>query len=255
MALFTDGSINSIADLQAYENGILALAGAEGIDLGGKMQLAQDDIGSQLLMFLLRRMPYQDFHWSQRRARGVSDVAISPAIRQWHAHYSLALIYRDAYNNQLNDRYSAKWAEYEQLAKRSRDAALAIGVGLVADPVPKPAPPILSGIAGAGVGGNFYAAVAWLNQAGMESSPSDTANISLNVGEQLSVAVFNPPSNAAGWNVYLGVSPGALSLQNDALIPVATSWTPTGALVQGSAPGTGQQPTWFLVDHQVAERG
>jgi len=255
MALFTDGPISSTSDLQAYENGILVLASTEGIDLAGKIQIAQDDIGNQLLMFLLRRMPYQDFHWSQRRARGVSDVVVSASLKQWHVHYSLALVYRDAYNNQLNDRYKEKWNEYEQLAKRSRDACLATGVGIVAEPIARPAIPLLSSVAGTGLGGTFYVAITCVNGGGQEGSPSDTASININNGEQLAVAVFNPPSNAVGWNAYVGISPGALSLQNQAPLGLDASWTQSGALAPGNLPGSGQTPSWFVMDQKVAERG
>ena len=64
-------------------------------------------------------------------------MVVTEPMRQWHIHKTLVLIYRDAYNNQLNDRYQGKWAEYEALAKASAQTYFQIGVGLVADPVPK----------------------------------------------------------------------------------------------------------------------
>ena len=122
MALFTDGPLNSTADLQKYENGILGVASVEAIDLGAKIALAQDEIANQLLRFLMRRTPLRDgldVQWTLRRRRDVSDVVVTDPLRRWHAQKALAMVYRDAYNNQLNDRYQGKWAEYEQLAKVS----------------------------------------------------------------------------------------------------------------------------------------
>jgi hypothetical protein len=242
-------------ELQNFESAILSVANTEGIDLAAKLALAQDEIASQVTMFLLRRLTVQDFHWNQRRARGVSDVVVTPALKQWHAHRTLALVYRDAYNNQLNDRYLGKWNEYEALAKASAGTYFQIGVGLVADPIPKPAIPILSITAGPGAATTYYVAVTWLNRAGQESSPSDLAQITTAVGQQPVVAVPNPPSNATGWNVYIGPSPDGISLQNDVPAGIGESWLLNVAARSGSSPGAGQQPNWYFVDHRVIERG
>ena len=135
MALFTDGQLNRPIDLQNYENRILDVASAEGIDLAGKIALAQDEIANGVMMFLLKRLPLtgsQSFlQPAMRQKMGVSDVVATGPLRQWHAHQTLALIYRDAYNNQLNDRYQGKWNEYEDVAKTSSTNYFRIGVGLV----------------------------------------------------------------------------------------------------------------------------
>lgn len=255
MALFTDGPISVTMDLQNYESSILSVASTEGIDLAGKMALAQDDIANQVMTFLLRRVPVQDYLWNLRRAKGVSDVVVTPALRQWHAHKTLALVYRDAYNNQLNDRYLGKWKEYEQLAKISSENFLQIGVGVVADPIQKPAVAVLSTVAGPGSGATYYVVATWVNRAGQEGSPSDVAQITTADGQQLVAGVADPPANASGWNVYVGPAPDSVSRQND--LPIGTSgrWTLTVPLRSGSPAGEGQPPTWFFVDHRVIERG
>ena len=141
MALFTDGPISDAVDLQRYENDILNVATTEGIDLGAKIVLAQQDLANQVILFLLRRWPLRQSPFGVRRGREVNDVVVTGPIRQWHVHKTLALVYRDAYNNQLNDRYQGKWKEYEQLAKASENTYFQIGVGLVADPVPQAVSP------------------------------------------------------------------------------------------------------------------
>ena len=125
MALFTDGPINGTMDLENYENSILSVANAERIDLAGKSTLAQNEIATELLLFLLRRCRQPDFQWSvtTRQSMGVGDIFVTDPLRRWHAHKTLALVYRDAYNNQLNDRYKGKWKEYEQLAKVSAESS------------------------------------------------------------------------------------------------------------------------------------
>jgi hypothetical protein len=259
MALFTDGAINETIDLQNYENRILDVASAEGIDLAGKIALAQDEIASELMMFLLKRLPFVESQWlpqpATRQQIGVSDVAVTGPLRQWHVHQTLALVYRDAYNNQLNDRYQGKWNEYEALAKTSSKNYLRIGVGLVAGPIPKASPPILSTVAGNGLASTYYAAAAWVSQAGREGSASDVAQITTATGQLLAIAVMNPPPIAGGWNVYVGQAPNAIGLQNSMPIALGSIWTMSGALTAGAQPGNGQPPTWFVVDHHAIERG
>src|SRR5208337_5521236 len=137
MALFTDGPISTAKDLQQYEASLLSDANAEGIDVAGKVALAQQDVGSELLLFLLRRAGFRDDQPNVRRSLGLTDVVVTDALRQWHIHKTLAMVYRDAYNNQLNDRYQGKWNQYEQLAKGSSRAYFQLGVGVVVDPIPR----------------------------------------------------------------------------------------------------------------------
>ena len=60
MALFSDGPISDAGDLQRYENAILNVAATEGIDLGAKIVLAQQDVANDLLLFLFKRSSLRD---------------------------------------------------------------------------------------------------------------------------------------------------------------------------------------------------
>ncbi|MBV9769374.1 MAG: hypothetical protein JOZ32_07375 [Bryobacterales bacterium] len=259
MALFTDGPISTAADLQQYENSILTVASTENIDLAGKITLAQQDVANEIVLFLLRRpFRYEQSLWcdsSGVNSRQLTDVVITDSLRKWHVHRALALVYRDAYNNQLNNRYQAKWTEYESLAKVSARIYFQIGVGLVADPIPQAVAPMLSTVEGTAAGGTFYVAVTWVNGTGQEGMPSPFAELGTSDGQQLFVTVANPPQNAITWNVYVGNSPTTLSLQNVVPLAPSISWTMTSALNTGAQLPTGQQPTWFSVDHRVIERG
>jgi hypothetical protein len=259
MALFTDGPINKTLELQNYENRILDVASAEGIDLAGKILLAQDEISNELMMFLLRRLPMMESQgasqWAVRQQTGLGDVAVTSPLRQWHAHKTLALVYRDAYNNQLNDRYQGKWKEYEQLAKVSGQRYFQIGVGLVAGPIARASTPLLTTIAGTGSAMTYYVAVGWVSQLGQEGASSEVSQISTMDGQQLMIAAVNPPANAVGWNIYAGETPTSIGRQNTSPIGITNTWTITGSLGQGPGPSDGQQPSWYLVDQRVIERG
>jgi hypothetical protein len=257
MALFTDGPINEAIDFQNYENAILSVANTEQIDLGGKSALAQGEIASELELFLLRRFRQPDLVWSVtfRRTIGVGDVVVTDPLRRWHALKTLALVYRDAYNNQLNDRYKGKWTEYEQLAKGSAETYFQIGVGLVSGPIAKAALPTLSTTPGTGPAATYYVAVAWANSTGQFGAASEVAQLTTATGQQLVVAAVTPPPNAAGWNAYVGASPETTSLQNSSVIALGSTWTLTAEPQAGAFPSNGQQPTWFLVDQRLIERG
>ena len=69
MALFNDGPLCSLLDLQNAESGILNVASTEGIDLAGKIALAQGTIANELILFLLRRQMVYDTLWGMRRQR------------------------------------------------------------------------------------------------------------------------------------------------------------------------------------------
>jgi len=257
MALFTDGPINEVIDLQNYENAILTVANTEQIDLGGKSALAQGEIAAELVLFLLRRFRQPDVLWgvTLRRTIGVGDVVVTDPLRRWHALKTLALVYRDAYNNQLNDRYKGKWTEYEQLAKASAETYFQIGVGLVSCPIAKAELPILSTAPGTGQAATYYVAVAWANQTGQIGAASEVAQLTTATGQQLVVAAISPPPNATGWNAYVGGAPETTRLQNGSLIAIGNTWTLAAELQAGALTGKGQQPTWFLVDQRVIERG
>jgi hypothetical protein len=260
MALFNDGPISTAADLQQYENSVLTIASTENIDLAAKITLAQQDLANEVVLFLLRRPHGSDNSlWGDSsgalRCRDLTDVVVTEPLRKWHVHKALALVYRDAYNNQLNGRYQGKWTEYEDLAKASGRTYFQIGVGLVADPIPQASVPTLSSAVGIAAGATFYVAVTWVDTTGQEGAPSEFAQLGTSDGQQLLVTVSNPPQNVTNWNVYVGTSPATVNLQNQSPLGTDDSWIMTAGLIPGTPLPGGQLPTWFVVDHRVIERG
>ncbi len=253
MALFTDGQINSLRDLQRYESGLLDVASAEQIDITAKMALAQDMIASELLLFLLKRT----WQWEpNRRVTDVSDVAVTEPLRRWHALKVIALTYEDAYNNQLNDRYQGKWRKYEQRASEAEKTLYEVGVGLVWDPVTKAESPLLIATAGSSDAMTYYVRMTWINRAGQEGAPSDVVSLPTVAGTQMIVSPVSPPANAVGWNVYVGESPEGASLQNDLGLGANTDWvTPPSGLRHGASTGQGQTPDRYVVQHRGILRG
>src|SRR5258706_3493962 len=137
MALLTDGSPNDTESLRLYETGILDVAVVEVIDLAAKLGLATEEIAEDVLDILLDHTRTVDPQSNIRRTIGVSDVVVTPQLKRWHALHTLEIVYRDAFNNQLNDRYKPKWVEYQELSRNAREHTTRFGIGLVLSPIPK----------------------------------------------------------------------------------------------------------------------
>ena len=255
MALFTDGPINSAADLQNHDSAILDVATIEGIDLTAKMTLAQESIGDELLTFLLHNLA-RDRRSQRRRFIGLADVVVTRPLGRWHAIKSLAMTYGDAYGHQLNERYQAKWQEFEASAQLASQQYLNVGVGLVLDPVPKAAAPSISATVGNGNPARYYVAVSWVNASGHEGAPSDLTMFDTSAGANITWTVQNPPRGATGWYVYLGTAPAGLMRQTNAPIATEATWQTTApSLARGAPPNQGQRPEWFLFNDRVLLRG
>ena len=157
-----------------------------------------------VLQFLLDHTRMVDPLPNQRRTIGVSDVVVSPQMKRWQALHTLALVYRDAFNNQLNDRYLAKWREYQALSKDGAVRTLSYGIGLVSNPIPEAPAPSLGTATGFGQGGTFYVQVTWVSATGAEGAPSLATASTVPVLNGLVVQAVNPPTVATGFNVYIG---------------------------------------------------
>ncbi len=104
-------------------------------------------------------------------------------------------------------------------------------------PLAVPAAPALSATAGGTIPGTstYYAKVTLVNQTG-ETTASAEATIVLGSDYVPTVASPAPEANATGYNVYMGLDPGAETKQNAAPIAIGTAWTmPTSGLVAGAA--------------------
>ena len=99
MALLTDGSPNDTEALRVFETAILNVAHVETIDLDAKLGLATEEISQDVLDVLLDHTRAHDPRGKERRRIGVADVVVTPQMKRWQALHTLAVVYRDAYNN------------------------------------------------------------------------------------------------------------------------------------------------------------
>jgi hypothetical protein len=264
MALFTDGTPADIEYLRTYDSTIDQVASDEGIDLDIKLAVAAEEIGEEIFAFLLLQGPSDasGANWgvsgavlgqSRRRQIGLSDVVVTTPLRRWHALATLAAVYRDAYNSQLNDRYAGRWSAYAQLAKEAGERAFEIGIGIVSRPTPKAKPPQVILTANPVARADYWVQAVWINEAGSAGAPSDPVSISLGAGDTL--RAVNPPSGITGWNIYIGADRDAVQAQNPAPMDVSTVWVMSDSLISGGAPGEGQAPDYFVAERQFLLRG
>jgi hypothetical protein len=241
MALFVDGPSSTISDLAEQDSGLLAVAQTAGINVTSKLRLAQEEIRTDLELWLMKPRPTTEMLWGPMLR--LAQVVVTPPLKRWETMHALELVYRDAYFSHLVDRYQAKWREYATLAGGASEKFVASGLGLVSVPVHQAPPPVLASIAGPQSGGLFYASVAWVNAAGQEGAASEASSLKIADGNLMTVAAGNAPSNVAGFQVYAGAALNSMFRQNDVMLPVGLTFTYIpGQITQGALPGRGQEP-------------
>jgi len=243
MALFTDGPIASADDLTGHDSAVLTVASTEGIDLSKKLSFAMDELGLELTNLL-------------PATNELNRVAVTPALRMWHAFRTLELVYRDAYQNQLNDRYAGKRDQFAALGKWALDKLMEGGIGVVCNPIPKAGTANLTYVAGPQAGATYYVCISWTGVGGEEGAVGDWDAITVPDNNVLSVRALRPPVNAAGWNVFVGLSPDSISQQNPSPLPLDQAWLQEMAVSTGGrAPHSGQREDSRQVVARILQRG
>jgi hypothetical protein len=245
MALYTDGLNTNISDLRAYDSAVLEVASTENIEAAAKLRLAQTELGIEISNFLLRNgIP-------QRPTGVLNSVMVTQQIHHVHCLHALALLYRDAYNSQLNERHKGKWREFVNQADLALRRLFEAGIGITLNPVPQAPLPTLAYVGGSVLPARTYCvSVAALGSAGLAGASSGAVIIGLPPGTLLSVSVPNLPDGATGFIVSAGETEEAM--QRQSLSP-----TLPGEIWLEGATGLQQDlPPWPVqrADYYVANR-
>jgi hypothetical protein len=245
MALLIDGPPSTIEELTSHDSQLLNVASAEEIDITQKLALAQRTTALEVEALLRNRGHHVD----------VSHVVVTPWLRMWHTYATLELIYADAYNSQLNDRYAGKRDQFRALANWAYDKLVQTGLGVTDRPVPQASQPSVEAGAGSLPDDTYYVTMAWVNAGGEEGASAVPATITTSSSGFL-VTPPEPPAEAAGWNVYSGAAPGTMARQNDAPLPTGQAWLQVDVpLMAGKKPGEGQAPNRVLGLPRILQRG
>ena len=263
MALFSDGSISEVQDLIAYEANLVEVADAEGMDLAAKLRLAQSEVGAELATAALRpgNIYWATAGWNSTGAEintsrfTLDQVAVTQPLKLWHTFQALAMVYRDAYNRKLNDKYLPKWNEYKELARWASSLLYQTGIGVVTHPVPRPRRPVVDWVAGTLGAMTLYVRMTWVEGAS-EGAPSEETAVDVPANQALRVAPPAAPALAVGWNVYVGGASGEAQRQNSQPLALGQPWVmPATGLAEGATAGTGQEPDFYRTVPRFLQRG
>ncbi len=251
MALFTDGNIANLNDLRAYESSILDLAGTEGIDVGAKLSLAHRELEFEVVAFLLRRGQLSG------ASRELHHVVVTVPALHAHTMLTLSLIYRDAYNSQLNDRYEGKWKQYSELARHAIRQLFEIGVGITYAPLPKPMPPSVELLMGGFRPATTYTICCALQgRSGVTGAQSDPVVRQATPGQRLELALGDVPPGASGWAIYIAENDGPLFRQNEQPLGSNAVWMCPPDGPRTDLPVLCEQlPDYYVVNRQELLRG
>lgn len=265
MALFTDALVSQVSDLIAYEANLPEVAAAEGIDLATKLQLAHTEVGAQIEAASQR--PGNVYFargagWQTTGAEGnlsrfdLSQVVVTPPLKLWHTFQTLAILYRDAYNRKLNDKYLPKWKEYKDLAQWACDLLFQTGIGITSNPIARPEAPALDWVASSAGAQAVFVRMTWVGANDVEGAASAEQAVTVPANQSLRVTVGEAPAGILGWNVYAGASSGEVFRQNAEKLVLGAPWVmPESGLVGGVRVGEGQLPEVFRTVPRFLQRG
>ncbi len=252
MALLTDGTISRIEDLSAYDSQLLTVANTEGINVTQKLGLARDEIQLEVSGLLARMSGWPASGIGVLTAK---NVVVTAPLKMWHTLRALELVYRDAYQSQLNERYAGKRDEFAKMARWAYEKLVQAGLGMVWKPIAEAEPAQLTAAAGGLADGTYYAAVAWTSAAGEEGASSAASQIQVS-GSSFTVRAGAAPEIAAGWNVYAGSDKAGLTLQNTTPLAVGAVYQiPDTLTTAGRKAGSGQAPNYTQAVPRVIQRG
>lgn len=265
MALFIDQSVSEVSDLTGYEANLPEVSAAEGIHLDTKLRLAHTEVAAQLEaatrrpgnIYLANGSAWQSSGGDGHTARvDLSQVVVTPPLKLLHTFQTLSLIYRDAYNRKLNDKYLPKWREYKELAQWAWDLLLQTGVGITVAPVQRPVQPQLDWVSSSLDLTVLFVRMTWIGIQSAEGAGSIEQAISIPTGNALRVTPPTAPSGLSGWNVYVAETSGKVTRQNAAPLEVDTAWVMLSTGVQSGEPlGMGQEPDFFKTVPRFLQRG
>ncbi len=259
MALFTDTNVVTLDDLLEFETSLVQVASSHGINVDTKISLAVSAISDQLMLWLLS-MGTSDPQWLNRRLLGLSTVVVTPILQRWLCFDSLSRFFAEAYNVQLNTRFQGKWTEYQQAAEKAAERFFMAGIGIVYNPLPRPAMPLISIQSGTAPAEAMFVQTAWADSHGNEGALSAVNGIILNSSSSIAVGMaegaVEAPTAAAGWNVYASTEESDLTRQNSTPLAIGSTWQlPGSGLIDGAQPIDGQTPNLYIALSRQIQRG
>jgi hypothetical protein len=251
MALYTDGFSTTLTVLRSYDNSVLDVAAAENIDVSDKLRLAQRELGIEITNFLLR-------NGLTTEQEGLLGHAVqTEQMAHVHSLLTLALLFRDAGNSRLNDRYKAKWREYAEEADAALRRLFQTGIGMTLNPVPQAETPLISTVPGSVLPARTYAvSIAWVGQSGRAGLKSAPVLVEIAPGMVLSAAATRPPAGISGFVVLAGETEEQMTRQSVAVVRASETWRePTSGIRHDLPEWLPQAADYFVANRRQILRG
>jgi hypothetical protein len=185
---------------------------------------------------------------------------VTPTLQRWLCFESLSRFFAEAYNVQLNTRFQGKWTEYQRAAENAAEMFFLSGIGIVYNPLPRPAMPLVSIQSGNSPAEAMFVQTAWADKYGNEGALSPVNGVILKSSSSIAVGmaegVEEAPGAAAGWNVYASSDENDLTRQNDMPLSIGSTWQlPESGLIDGAQPIGGQTPNLYVALSRQIQRG
>jgi hypothetical protein len=243
--LFTDGTILTIQELREHDNFVLEVASTESIELSAKLAVAQREIGYEIESFLMTR----------DAGSGLGRVVVNQQLKDLVAAHALSMVYRDAYNTHLNDRYLGRWKEFARVSERGLLRLLQNGIGIAAVAVAQAKEPLVTlSPDGSLASGVYMVQIAWQHLTGAVGERSAPVMIDC-AGGSLIVNAGAPPANASGWHVFLGTQDVTPARQNQSPIAPDSVWAQGAELRTDLRGPETSGPDYFVRNSGQLSRG
>jgi hypothetical protein len=132
MALLIEQSISCLSDWAAYDSKLSLLSAQESTPVEKKAELAQQEVQTEVLAFLVRNTTLSDAHVRST----LKQIHVSEPLKRWHVMQTLNLYYSDLASLQGSVLHREQSRLFEIRADEARDQAFATGLGIVSNPVP-----------------------------------------------------------------------------------------------------------------------
>ena len=232
MALLKDQPISCLSEWMAYDSKLSILSEQETTSIDSKSRLAQNEIETQVISFLLRHSGSSDSAARQL----TSKVTVTEALSRWHSMLTLALFYADLAALQNSSLHRDQSRYYEIKAEAAKEQLFDTGLGIVNLPIPKAPIPLVVSTPGANPERLLRGRIRFANSDGVVGAPSDEFLLDMTDGESISISVGSLPPDCSGWLLFLGETSEALFMATPAALSAATTLTITGSMPSPADP-------------------
>lgn len=199
MALLTEQPVSCLPDWLAYDSKLAILSAQESASIEKKAELAQQEIQTEVLAFLLRNAGS-----SEAYSRSLVDqVFVSEPLKRWHVSLTLSLYYADMASLQASQLHKEQSHYYLGRCEEARDQTFVTGLGIVQNPVPRGKAPEVAISGQEDEQRLVRGRVRFVGATGVEGTPSEEFVVRMPVVGTASLEILDWPDGAEGWRLYL----------------------------------------------------